>query len=577
MVDMSRPSTATTVLDVTDADFEQVVIEGSMQRPVVVDMWASWCAPCRTLGPILEKVAAERQGAFLLAKLDVDANAVGNALLQAVQSQGIPTVVAFGGGQPVNMFIGAYPEPEVNRFIDSILPSEADVEADEALAEEVAGDLASAEAGYRDALAKDPDNREAAVGLARILVGRGQTEEAKALVEPLLPDRDAERVHGDGAGSRLGLARGRGRDLDGRARRRPRGRWREALEGLLAALRRRPGDRARSRWSTSSPSSARRPARGRVPAKLAARSSDRLGGKRMPDVHDRIRDFWDRDAETYDRSVSHAVSDPLEAAAWRAALRRALPEPPARGARRRRGHGLAEPARRGARVSGDGARPVRGHALEGPREGRRQGARARFVVGSGDGAARWTVRRGHRASLAVDDARPGRSAARVARCDGAGRTPRALRGVWGSRAPAGRAKHAMADMVRRAMGGRRPPPRPLPRRRARVAAARGDAVPVPLVEAVYEAGWTGVRIQRLRDVEWAARGCTSPGRSDGSSICRGTRCRRHRLSRAGPVRPSRPSRSAPARRSSCRGANRRRARTPPRARRSTIGSAPPRR
>ncbi len=81
-------------------------------------MWASWCAPCRTLGPTLEKVAAERDGAFLLAKLDVDANAVGNALLKAVQSQGIPTVVAFSGGQPVNMFIGAYPEQEVNRFID---------------------------------------------------------------------------------------------------------------------------------------------------------------------------------------------------------------------------------------------------------------------------------------------------------------------------------------------------------------------------------------------------------------------------------------------------------------------------
>ena len=86
------------VIDVTDDTFEQVVIEGSKARPVVVDMWASWCAPCRTLGPILEKVAAERAGAFTLAKLDIDANAVGNALLQAVKSQGIPTVVAFRDG-----------------------------------------------------------------------------------------------------------------------------------------------------------------------------------------------------------------------------------------------------------------------------------------------------------------------------------------------------------------------------------------------------------------------------------------------------------------------------------------------
>lgn len=235
MVDMSRPSTTTTVVDVTDADFEQVVIEGSMQRPVVVDMWASWCAPCRTLGPILEKVAGERQGAFLLAKLDVDANAVGNALLQAVQSQGIPTVVAFSGGQPVNMFIGAYPEPEVNRFIDSILPSEAEVEVDEALAEEVAGDLESAEAGYRDALEKDPENREAVVGLARILVSRGEFDEAKALVEPLVPDPDAERVlaavrvhawgslSGDDAITRARVAAASGR-------------WREALDGLLAGF-----------------------------------------------------------------------------------------------------------------------------------------------------------------------------------------------------------------------------------------------------------------------------------------------------------------------------------------------------
>jgi putative thioredoxin len=235
MVDMSPSPAATHVVDVTDADFEQVVIEGSMQRPVVVDMWASWCAPCRTLGPILEKVATERGGAFLLAKLDVDANAVGNALLQAVQSQGIPTVVAFRDGQPVNMFIGAYPEAEVNRFIDSLVPSEAELDADEALAEAEAGDLESAEAGFRDALEKDPQNAEAAIGLARILVDRGDDDQARALAEPLVPDAGAERVmatvrvHGwatDPGGGAIGDARRAAAEA----------RWREALEGLLAAF-----------------------------------------------------------------------------------------------------------------------------------------------------------------------------------------------------------------------------------------------------------------------------------------------------------------------------------------------------
>jgi len=236
MVDMSDASTAAMhVVDVTDADFEQVVIEGSKQRPVVVDMWASWCAPCRTLGPILEKVATEREGAFLLAKLDVDANAVGNALLQAVQSQGIPTVVAFSDGQPVNMFIGAYPEQEVNRFIDTIVPTEAEVEADEALAEEAAGDLESAEASYRDALEKDSENGEAAIGLARILAGRGELDRAEALVEPLLPDADAERVMSIVRVRRWETDAGDGALGDAR-RAAAAGRWREALDGLLASF-----------------------------------------------------------------------------------------------------------------------------------------------------------------------------------------------------------------------------------------------------------------------------------------------------------------------------------------------------
>lgn len=185
---------ATSVLDVTDATFEQVVVEGSRERPVVVDLWASWCAPCRTLGPILEKVAGERDGAFTLAKLDVDANAVGNALLQAVRSQGIPTVVAFRDGEPVSMFIGAYPEDEVNKFVDALLPSEAEIETEEASQRAAAGDVESAEERYREALVAEPGNRDAAIGLAEILLDRDDRGAARALAEPLRPDADAERI-----------------------------------------------------------------------------------------------------------------------------------------------------------------------------------------------------------------------------------------------------------------------------------------------------------------------------------------------------------------------------------------------
>jgi putative thioredoxin len=179
------------VVEVTDQTFEQVVVEGSKERPVVVDMWAAWCGPCRTLTPILEKVADERAGAFLLAKLDTDANPM---TARAFGVQSIPTVIAFSGGQAVTGFIGAYPEPEVNRFVDSILPSEADRRAEEARTVEAAGDLGSAEEGYRHVLEEDADNREAAVGLARILVDRGELDDAERLVAPHRPDPDAEKV-----------------------------------------------------------------------------------------------------------------------------------------------------------------------------------------------------------------------------------------------------------------------------------------------------------------------------------------------------------------------------------------------
>jgi len=228
-------TTLTNVVDVTDGTFEQVVIEGSKDKPVVVDLWAAWCGPCRTLGPMLEKVAEQRDGAFLLAKIDIDANEVGQALLQAVQSQGIPTVVAFKDGQPVSMFIGAYPESEINAFVDQLLPTDAEVEAAEAEAEAEAGDLDAAEAGFREALEKDPQNRDAAVGLARVLVSRGEIDEARPLVMQHLPDPEAEAVHAEIEVHEWAEEPANG-TLASAKRLAAKGKWREALDGMLGAL-----------------------------------------------------------------------------------------------------------------------------------------------------------------------------------------------------------------------------------------------------------------------------------------------------------------------------------------------------
>lgn len=225
----------TNVVDVTDANFQEVVIEGSKERPVVVDLWASWCAPCRTLGPILEKVAEDRRGAFLLAKLDIDANGVGQALLQAVKSQGIPTVVAFRDGQAVDMFIGAYPEPAVNEFVDRLMPTQADLEASEAEAEEEAGDLEDAEAKYREVLETDPNNRAAGLGLGRILAQQGAASEARQVLMPLLPDPDAEKLLAE-IEVRSWAALSETSALASAKRLAAQGTWREALDGMIGAL-----------------------------------------------------------------------------------------------------------------------------------------------------------------------------------------------------------------------------------------------------------------------------------------------------------------------------------------------------
>src|SRR5438128_2164117 len=140
------------VVEVTDRNFADAVLEESGRRPVVVDFWAAWCQPCRMIGPILERLAGEYAGRFVLGKLDVDANPQTSA---AFRIQSIPAVIAFRDGRPVNEFIGAIPENSIRQFIETILPSEADDLAARAEAAERAGRTDEAEGLYRQAVALD--------------------------------------------------------------------------------------------------------------------------------------------------------------------------------------------------------------------------------------------------------------------------------------------------------------------------------------------------------------------------------------------------------------------------------------
>jgi putative thioredoxin len=171
-------------IDVTDATFETEILQRSQTTPVVVDLWAPWCGPCKVLGPILEKVVDATNGKVVLAKVNVDENP---GLAQAFRVQGIPAVFAIRDGQVVDAFQGALPEREVQQFVASLLPTEND----ERLARLVAaGDEASLEA----ALQIDPGHEPAVVALANLLTARGEGERALALLARVPETDDVRRA-----------------------------------------------------------------------------------------------------------------------------------------------------------------------------------------------------------------------------------------------------------------------------------------------------------------------------------------------------------------------------------------------
>jgi putative thioredoxin len=183
------------ISDVTEQEFQQKVVERSKQVPVVVDFWAEWCGPCRTLGPALEKAVSARKGEIELAKLDTDRNP---RIAQEFQIASIPAVKAFKDGKVVAEFIGAIPPARIEEFLNEIVPSEAD-----RLAE--SGD----EESLRKALEVDPRHAQAAIGLGRLLLARGDAGEAgellKAFPHDFIADGLAARAElsasGNGAGA----------------------------------------------------------------------------------------------------------------------------------------------------------------------------------------------------------------------------------------------------------------------------------------------------------------------------------------------------------------------------------------
>ena len=169
-------------IDVTDATFQTEVVDRSNTAAVVVDLWAPWCGPCRTIGPILEKVTDATNGQVVLVKVNVDENP---GVSQAFQVQSIPAVYALKKGEVVDGFVGAHPEHVIEEFVANLLPSEAERTVASLMAE-------GTEGAYRAVLELEPGNEDAIVSLAEMLIARGEPEEALGYLARI-PESDRTR------------------------------------------------------------------------------------------------------------------------------------------------------------------------------------------------------------------------------------------------------------------------------------------------------------------------------------------------------------------------------------------------
>lgn len=246
------------VIDASDRDFATAVVERSRSVPVVVDFWAPWCGPCRVIGPVLERLASEAQGAFVLAKVNVDESP---ALSQQFGIRSIPMVAAFRDGQMVDSFMGALPESQIRTWLRKVVPSDVDRQVEEA-ARLAATDPGAAAERFRAVLERDPGNEAGLLGLGRALVLQGDDEaaetlrrvpagskgyaEAQALLQvgAFLQMANGARTSGDSGepDARLAAAATLGRE----------GNWEAALQKLLEIVQREGvakegsiGDRAR--------------------------------------------------------------------------------------------------------------------------------------------------------------------------------------------------------------------------------------------------------------------------------------------------------------------------------------------